>query len=63
MLANILLYAGLFLAGAVAALKVIAPRTNTKIDDKVLIYAEDVEKVLEGLGGAKNPGVEVVASK
>lgn len=62
MLSSILLYAGLFVAGLVAGLKVIAPLTATAIDDKILIYAEDVEKVLEGLGGhgSEAQGVTVV---
>ena len=46
---QILLYLGLFLAGAVAALKVIAPRTATTVDDKVLDVAEKAEAVVEGL--------------
>lgn len=50
MLTTILLYAGIFLAGLVAGLKVIAPLTKTTIDDKVLEYGEDAIKVLEGLG-------------
>lgn len=62
MLSSILLYAGLFVAGLVAGLKVIAPLTATAIDDKILIYAEDAEKVLEGLGGhgSEAQGVTVV---
>ncbi len=55
MLANILLYVGLFLGGAIAGLKVIAPLTKTKIDDEVLEYGEDAVKVLESLG-IKVPG-------
>ena len=51
---SILLIASGVLSGIVLALKVIAPLTANKIDDKVLIYAEDVEKVLEGLGGKAN---------
>ena len=50
MLTTILLYAGIFLTGIVAGLKVIAPLTATKIDDKLLEYGEDGLKLLEGLG-------------
>lgn len=62
MLSTVLLYAGLFVAGIVAGLKVIAPLTKNTVDDKILLYAEDVEKVLEGLGGhgADAQGVTVV---
>jgi hypothetical protein len=64
MIEQILLYATLVVAGAVAALTVIAPRTKNTVDDKILLYAEDVEKVLEGLGGheaAAAQNVQVVA--
>lgn len=64
MIEQILLYATLVVAGAVAALTVIAPRTKNTVDDKILLYAEDVEKVLEGLGGtdaAAAQKVQVVA--
>lgn len=66
MLANILLIASGALAGVIVALKVIAPLTKNTVDDKILVYAEDVEKVLEGLGGrdaAASQGVTVVAAK
>ena len=49
-LLSVLLYAGLFLGGVVAGLKVIAPRTKTTVDDKLLQYAELVEGILEQLG-------------
>lgn len=55
MLSNILLYAGLFLGGALAGLKVIAPLTKTKIDDEVLEYGEGAVALLEKLG-IKVPG-------
>jgi hypothetical protein len=60
---TILALAGGLVAGVVAALTIIAPRTKNTVDDKILLYAEDVEKVLEGLGGAdaaKAQGVSVV---
>lgn len=41
------------LAGAVAALKVIAPLTKTDKDDKVLAYAEKAEEVVGGLAPHK----------
>lgn len=66
MLGNILLIAGGVLGGVVLALKVIAPLTKTTVDDKILVYAEDVQKVLEGIGGheaAAAQGVTVVAAK
>jgi len=50
MLTTILLYAGIFLGGLVAGLKVIAPLTKTTLDDKALIYGEDAIKFLEALG-------------
>lgn len=53
MFTTILLIANVILTAIVLALKVIAPLTKTTVDDKILIYAEDAEKVLEGLGGAK----------
>lgn len=37
------------LGGAIAALKVIAPRTKTKADDKALEVLEKVEDVAEKL--------------
>lgn len=55
MLSNILLYAGLFLGGLLAGLKVIAPLTKTKIDDEILEYGEDAVVLLEKLG-IKVPG-------
>jgi len=63
MIANILLIAGGVLSGVILALKVIAPLTKNTVDDKILVYAEDVEKVLEGIGGhdaAAAQGVTVV---
>lgn len=39
------------LAGAVAALKIIAPKTKTTVDDTVLARLEALEKMVEGLGG------------
>ncbi len=47
---DILIYAGVFLGGAIAALKVISVRTKTKVDDVLLNYGLDAEKVLEALG-------------
>lgn len=61
MLATILLIAGGVVSGVVLALKVIAPRTKNTVDDKILIYAEDVEKVLEGLGTNGLPAGVVLA--
>lgn len=66
MLTTILLIAGGVLSGVILALKVIAPLTKNTVDDKILVYAEDVEKVLEGLGGrdaAASQGVTVVQAK
>lgn len=61
MLTDILLYTGLFLGGVIAGLKIIAPRTKTKVDDTVLSYGEQAKKLLEALG-IKVPGdVEVTA--
>ena len=57
---SILLIAGGVLSGVILALKVIAPTTKNTIDDKVLVYAEDVEKVLEGLGAHGTQGINVV---
>lgn len=51
MFATVLTYAALFAAGLAAGLKIIAPLTKTKVDDKILEYVEDLEKVVEGLGG------------
>jgi len=50
MFTDILLYAGAFVAGLVVALKVIAPRTKNKVDDKILVYAQDLEELLGQLG-------------
>lgn len=60
MLTSILLIAGGVISGIVLALKVIAPLTSNKLDDKILIYAEDVEKVLEGIGARGTQGLDVV---
>jgi hypothetical protein len=54
MITSILLIASSVLSGIILALKVIVPLTKNTVDDKILIYAEDVEKVLEGLGGKAN---------
>jgi hypothetical protein len=40
-------------AGGIAALKVIAPKTANKTDDAVLARLEAVEKLLEGLATKK----------
>lgn len=61
MLTSILLIASGVISGIVLALKVIAPLTKTSVDDKILVYAEDVEKVLEGIGGHKVPAGVVIA--
>jgi hypothetical protein len=61
MLTDILLYVGLVLGGGVAALKFIAPRTKTKVDDEVLHYGEVALEVLEGLGVKVPEGVEIKA--
>lgn len=61
MLTSILLIAGGVISGIVLALKVIAPLTKTTVDDKILIYAEDVEKVLEGIGGHGVPDGVTIA--
>lgn len=39
-------------------LKVVAPKTKTTVDDKILVYAEDAEKVLEGLGGGESAAAQ-----
>lgn len=64
MLTTILLYAGIFLGGIVAGLKVIAPRTSNKLDDKALIYGQDAVKFLEALGVSvpKDVAVQAVAA-
>lgn len=46
-LGTVLVFVTGVLAGAIAALKVIAPRTKTKTDDKVLEYAEKAKDVLD----------------
>jgi hypothetical protein len=51
MFTTILTYAALFSAGLIAGLKVIAPLTKTTVDDTVLGYLEDLEKIVESLGG------------
>ena len=51
-LSTVLLFVTGVLTGAVAALKIIAPRTKTTKDDKVLEYAE---KALEVLPAGKAP--------
>jgi hypothetical protein len=60
MLTSILLIAGGVISGIVLALKVIAPLTKNRIDDAILVYAEDVEKVLEGFGAHGTQGLTVV---
>lgn len=66
MLTSILLYCGLFIGGLIAGLKVIAPLTKTKIDDKVLYYGEEAIEILEKLGvkvpGHVDPGTLAVAA-
>lgn len=44
---NALLIAAGLLAGIIVGLKVIAPLTKNKVDDKVLEYAEKAESILE----------------
>lgn len=61
MLADILIYAALFLAGGVAALKIVAPRTKNKVDDAILHYGEEAEKVLASLGVKLPDDHDVVA--
>lgn len=46
MLESVLTIGGSVIAGAVLALKVIAPRTKTVKDDKVLSFLEKVGKLL-----------------
>lgn len=48
-LSTILLFVTGLLTGAIVALRVIAPRTKTTVDDKILAGAEKVESVLEDL--------------
>ena len=45
-LAHILAFAGGLLSGLVVALKVIAPLTKNKVDDKILEVAEKAEELL-----------------
>ena len=47
MLFTVLSITAAVLAGAVVALKVVAPMTKTTKDDKALEYAEKVEAVVE----------------
>lgn len=61
MLSDILIYAALFLAGGIAALKIVAPRTKNTIDDTVLHYGEEAEKVLASLGVKLPDDHDVVA--
>lgn len=46
---TLLLVLSALLAGAVVALKVIAPMTKTTVDDTVLEYAEKAEAVIDPL--------------
>ena len=46
---TILMVAGALVAGAVIGLKVIAPRTATTVDDRVLARLEVLENLLKGL--------------
>lgn len=50
-LQNALLVAGALLAGAIVALKVIAPRTKTKKDDQMLARLEALEALVQKLQG------------
>ncbi len=43
------------LAALVAALKVLAPRTKTTVDDALLADAEKVEVIVEGVAGYFTP--------
>jgi hypothetical protein len=52
-LATILVFITGLLTGIVAGLKIIAPRTKTTVDDKVLAGAEKALDVATGLGGSK----------
>lgn len=49
MLFDILTYAAAVLSGVILALKVIAPKTKTKVDDKALEYAEKAEGALKAV--------------
>lgn len=63
MFTTILLIVNVVLSGAILVLKVVAPLTKNTVDDHILVYAEDVEKVLEGLGGheaAADQGLKIV---
>jgi hypothetical protein len=44
---TVMTYVGALLAGAIVALKVIAPMTKTDKDDKALEYAEKAEAAVE----------------
>lgn len=43
-LSTVLVFAAGLVAGAIAALKIIAPKTKTKVDDKVLEVLEKLPK-------------------
>lgn len=60
-ISDVLIYVGLFLAGGVAALKVIAPRTKNTVDDAALHYGEVAVEVLKGLGVEVPDGVDIKA--
>jgi hypothetical protein len=49
MISLVLVFVTGILAGVIAALKVIAPKTKTIVDDKVLEGAEAAQDALEGL--------------
>lgn len=51
-LGTILVFATGVLAGVVAALKIIAPRTKNKVDDKVEAWAEKGLDLLQGASPA-----------
>lgn len=51
MLLTILSIGGGVLGGVILALKVIAPRTSTTVDDKILEYAAKLEALLKMLPG------------
>jgi len=51
-LATVLVFLTGGLAGVVAALKIIAPRTKNTIDDEVEEYAEKALDLLQGIPGA-----------
>jgi hypothetical protein len=52
---TVLIFATGVLAGVIAALKIIAPKTKTTADDKVLEVAEKVEGVVTGLKDLGKP--------